>query len=222
MRRLLSLGALFAVAFAIVPATNAHAAVTSTTTVIEAPNQFGVESNMQIRVQVTADSGATAPTGNVTIYNNLGAHVASYSLTATDNGGYSWATFTWSSPTLGRNTLKAVYSPDTKDFVPSQSTYAGIQILTSTPLAVLRMPDRFVVGTQANLVLVITPGTGGGTATFNVNNDQIYASTPLTNGQIAFPWTPAEPIPYVFVSNYSNAAGNASQQMRQSMLAYSN
>ena len=222
MRRLLSLAALVAVALAIIPTTNAHAAATSTTTVIEAPNQFGAESNMQIRVQVTADSGAAAPTGNVTIYNNFGAYVATYNLTATDNGGYSWVTFNWSSTTLGRNGLKAVYSPYTNDFVPSQSTYAGIQILTSTPLAVLRMPDRFVVGTQANLVLVITPGTGGGTATFNVNNDQIYASTPLTNGQIAFPWTPAEPIPYVFVSNYSNAAGNASQQMRQSMLAYSN
>ena len=221
MRRLLSLAASIAVALAIVPTTSAHAAATSTTTIIEAPNQFGANSNMQIRVQVTADSGATAPTGNVTIYNSFGASVATYNLTATDNGGYSWATFTWSSPTLGRNGLKAVYSPATSDFAPSQSTYAGIQILTSTPLAVLQMPDRFVVGTQANLVLIITPGTGGGTATFNVNNDQVYASTPLTNGKILFPWTPAEPIPYVFVSNYSNAAGNASQQVRQSMLAYS-
>ena len=222
MRRLLSVGALLAMAFAIVPTTSAHAAPTSTTTVVEAPNQFGADSNMQIRVQVTADSGAAAPTGNVTIYNNFGAYVATYTLTATDNGGYSWVNFTWSSPTVGRNGLKAVYSPNSVDFAPSQSTYAGIQILTSTPLAVLRMPDRFVVGTQANLVLIITPGTGGGTATFNVNNVQIYPSTPNSNGQIAFPWTPAEPIPYVFVSNYSNTAGNASQQMRQSMLAYSN
>ena len=222
MRKTFGLGLITALVLSLVPVSGAHAAPTSTTTVIEAPNQWGVDSNMTIRVQVTADSGAPAPTGTVTIYDNFGAYVNQYSLTSTDNGGYSWAQFLWSANTLGRNGLKAVYTSNSPDFSSSQSTFAGIQVMSETPLTVLRMPDRFVVGTQANLVLVITPANGGGSATFSANNKQIYASTRNINGQIAFPWTPTQPIPYTFVSNYSNAAGNAANQVRQSMLAYSN
>ena len=193
MRRLLGFGSLLALVFALIPSVGAQAADTSTTTVIEAPNQFGVDSNMQVRVQVTADAGAAAPTGAVTIYNSFGAYVNQYTLTPTDNGGYSWAQFTWSSPTLGRNGLKAVYTPNSAAFGASQSTFAGIQIFQDTPLAVLRMPDRFVVGTQANLQLIITPSTNAGSSTFNVNNVQVFTSTPNKTGAIDFPWTPTQP-----------------------------
>lgn len=222
MRKTFGFGLLTALVLSLAPITSAHAAPISTTTVIEAPNQWGVDSNMTIRVQVTADSGSSAPTGTLKIYDNFGAYVNQYSLTPTNNGGYSWAQFLWSASSLGRNGLKAVYTSNSSDFTSSQSTFAGIQVIPETPLTVLRMPDRFVVGTQANLVLVITPPNGGGSATFSANNRQIYASTRNVNGQIAFPWTPTQPIPYTFVSNYSNSAGNAANQVRQSMLAYAN
>lgn len=222
MRRTFGLSLIVALLVALVPAVGATAATVSTTTVLEAPNQFGSGANMPIRVQVTSDSGAAAPTGNVTIYNSFGAYVNTYTVTPTNNGSYSWVEFTWSSSTIGRNGLKAVFSPNTSDFATSASTFAGIQILRETPLTVLRMPDRFVVGTQANLTLIVTPANGGGSATFNVNNVQVYPSTPNRTGQINFPWTPTDEINYTFVSNYSNSAGNAAQSLRQAVHAYAN
>ena len=220
MRRTICSALVCSFAATLIPVTSAQAATTSTTTVIEAPNQFGVDSNMPIRVQVTADQGAAAPTGVVRIYDSSGAYVDRFPLTPTDLGRYSWVEFTWSSSSLGRTGLKAVFDSDSTNFTFSQSTYAGIQILQNTPLSVLRMPDRFVVGDQANLLLIITPGNQGGSATFNVNNVQIYPSTRNTSGQIPFPWTPTEPIIYTFVSNYSNATGTAGQQMRQSVMTF--
>jgi hypothetical protein len=220
MRRTLGLSLIIALVMALVPAVGASAATVSTTTVLEAPNQFGSGSNMPIRVQVTADSGAAAPTGNVTIYNSFGAYVDSYTLTPTNNGGYSWAEFIWSSGTLGRNGLKAVFSPNTNDFAPSASTFAGIQILRETPLTALQMPDRFVVGTQANLTLIVTPGSGGGAATLNVNNVQVHPSTPNRAGEVEFQWTPTQEINYTFLINYSNSAGNAAESLRQAIHAF--
>ena len=219
MRRTFSLALLASLFLSILAMAPSSAAMTSTTTVIQAPNQFGVDSNMPIRVQVTSDEGAAAPTGNISLYNSFGAFVATLPLTPTDNGRYSWVETTWSANTLGRNGLKAVYISDSADFESSQSTFAGIQIFTQTPLAVLKMPDRFVVGVQADLVLIITPANGGGSATFSANNSLIYPSTPNRTGQISFPWTPTESIPYTLVSNYTNAAGNASHQMRQAIFA---
>lgn len=220
MRRTFGLSLVIALLVAFVPTVGASAATVSTTTVLEAPNQFGLGSNMPIRVQVTANSGAAAPTGNVTIYNAFGAYVNTYTLTPTNDGGYSWAEFIWSSSTLGRNGLKAVFSPNSSDFAPSASTFAGIQILRETPLTVLQMPDRFVVGTPANLTLIITPWNGGGAATFNVNNVQMFPSTPNRTGQIEFPWTPTQEINYTFVINYTNTAGDASESLRQAIHAF--
>ena len=222
MRRTLGLRLVTALFMALVPTVGASATTVSTTTVLEAPNQFGSGSNMPIRVQVTANSGGAAPTGDVTIYNSFGAYVNTYNLTPTNNGGYSWAEFIWSSSTPGRNGLKAVFSPNVSGFASSASTFAGIQILAETPLTVLQMPDRFVVGTQANLALIITPATGGGAATFNVNNVQVYPSTPNQTGKILFPWTPTSSTQYTFVINYTNRNGTAARQLRQSILAFAN
>jgi len=219
MRRAFGFAVITALALAVFPVSASHAASTSTTTVLEAPNQFGVNSNMPVRVQVTSDNGAAAPTGTVSIYNSFGAFVQTLTLTPTDNGGYSWVEFTWAASVLGRNGLRAVYNSNSTDFASSASSYAGIQILTETPLTVLRMPGRFVVDAPATLTLIITPANGGGSATFNVNNVQYYASTPNRTGSIAFTWTPTESIPYTFVSNYSNAAGNASESLKQSVFA---
>ena len=219
MRRIFGIAAIAALSLAILPASVSQAATVQTTTVLEAPNQFGVNSNMPVRVQVTSDSGAAAPTGTVSIYNSFGAFVQTLTLTPTDNGGYSWAEFTWAASALGRNGLRAVFNSNSADFSSSASGYAGIQIFQTTPLTVLKMPDRFIVGTPATLTLIVTPANGGGAATFNVNNVQYYASTPNTTGNITFTWTPTESIPYTFVSNYSNAAGNASESLRQSVFA---
>ena len=222
MRRLLGFAAVVAVAFAIVPTTNVHAAATSTTTVIEAPNQFGLDTSMPLRIQVTNNAGAAAPTGSVTLQDELRRPQITVALTPTDNGGYSYALINWSRQQLGLTHLRAVYTPDSADFTGSTSTFAGTFIFQETPLAVLRMPDRFVVGTQANLAVLVNPANGGGSATFNVNNTQIRPSTPNVNGEILFPWTPELSTHYTLVFNYSNRDGSAGRQVRQATFAFTN
>lgn len=220
MRRLLSFGTLLAFAFALIPIGGAQASGTSTTTVIEAPNQFGVDAPMPLRIQVTNDAGAAAPSGSVTLQDGLGRPQITVGLTPTDNGGYSYALIGWATQQLGLNNFRAVYTPNTADFAASSSTFAGTYIFAETPLAVLRMPDRFVVGTQANLAVLINPADGGGSATFNVNNVQVQPSTPNLNGQVLFPWTPERSTQYTFVINYSNRDGNAARQITQPTFAF--
>lgn len=222
MRRIFGLSLVLALFMALVPAVGAQANSASTTTVIEAPNQFGLNASMPLRIQVTNNSGAEAPTGSVTLQDGLGRSQITVALTPTNNGGYSYAFINWSTQQLGLNSLRAVYRPNTSDFNPSQSTFAGTYVFEETPLAVLRMPDRFVVGTQANLTVLINPAKGGGSATFNVNNVQVRPSTPNVTGEIAFPWTPDRSTQYTFVINYSNRNGSAARQVRQPTFAFPN
>lgn len=204
-----------------VPATGAHASAITTSTVIEAPNQFGINSAMPLRIQVTNVAGASAPMGTVTLQDNLGRALTTVPLQPTNNGGYSWAIINWSSERFGLNQLRAVYNPGSSSFAASQSTLAGIFILESTPLVVIRMPDRFVVGTQANLTALVNPASGGGSAVLQVNNRQVYNSTPVNqNGEISFPWTPTASTQYTFVIDYTNRDGTAGAQMRQSVFAF--
>lgn len=203
-----------------VPATGAQASTITTSTVIEAPNQFGINSAMPLRIQVTNVGGTSAPTGTVTLQDNLGRVLTTVPLQPTNNGGYSWATINWWSERFGLNQLRAVYNPGSNSFAASQSTLAGIFILETTPLVVLRMPDRFVVGTQANLTALVNPASGGGSAVLQVNNRQVYNSTTVNPaGEISFPWTPTASTQYTFVVDYTNRDGTAGAQMRQSMFA---
>jgi hypothetical protein len=220
MRRFLTLSLLPALVFAFLPASIAHAAPTATVTMVEAPNQFGVNAVMPLRIQVTAVSGSDAPTGSVTLFNNAGQQLQRIPLRPAIGGGLSSVIVNWWTFDLGLNKLRAVYTPDNANFTASQSTFAGIFITESTPLAVLRMPDRFVVGTQANLTVLINPANGGGSATFNVNNRQVRPSTPNNQGQIAFPWTPETSTQYTFVINYTNRDGTDARQIRQPTFAF--
>ena len=222
MRRTFGLGLILALLIALVPAVGANAATSPTTTVIEAPNQFGVDTAMPLRIQVTNNAGAAAPTGSVTLQDGLGRSQITVALTPTNNGGYSYALIGWATQQLGLNSLRAIYTPNNSEFAASRSTFAGTYIFETTPLAVLRMPDRFVVGTQANLAVLINPANGGGSATFNVNNLQVYPSTPNVTGEILFPWTPDRSTQYTFEINYSNRSGNAARQIRQPTFAFTN
>jgi hypothetical protein len=222
MRRTLGLGLIMGLLVAFVPAVSAQADTASTTTVIEAPNQFGVNAVMPLRIQVTNNAGAAAPTGSIALQDSLGRTITTTALRTTDNGGFSFAIINWATQQTGLQKLRAVYTPNSASFAPSQSTYAGTLVLQATPLAVLRMPDRFVVGTQANLTVLINPANGGGSATFNVNNVQVRPSTPNVNGEIAFPWTPERSTQFTFVINYSNGAGTNSLQVRQPTFAFPN
>jgi len=222
MRRTLGLSLILAMLIALTPTVGANAAGSPTTTVIEAPNQFGLDDAMPLRIQVTNNVGAAAPTGSVTLEDGLGRTQITVGLTPTNNGGYSYALIGWEAQQLGLNSLRAFYTPNSPEFAGSSSTFAGTFIFEETPLAVLRMPDRFVVGTQANLAVLINPADGGGSATFNVNNEQVRPSTPNVNGEILFPWTPERSIQYTFVINYSNTDGNAARQVRQPTFAFTN
>lgn len=222
MRRTLGLGLILAILIAFVPAVGANAATSSTTTIIEVPNEFGVNASMPLRIQVTNDQGAAAPTGSVTLQDQLGRSLITVALTPTDSGGYSYAFINWSTQQLGLSKLRAVYTANSPEFTGSQSTFAGTFIFPETPLAVLRMPDRFVVGTEANLTVLINPANGGGSATFNVNNVQVRPSTPNVTGEILFPWTPERSTQYTFVINYSNSNGTAARQVRQPTFAFTN
>lgn len=221
MKRMTVRAVFVALLLSLVPAVAAQANTTATTTVLEAPNQFGVNSAMPLRIQVTNTSGAAAPTGTVTLQDSQARTLITVPLTPTTNGGFSWAIINWWSQQLGFNQLRAVYNPGASGFAASQSTYAGIFILESTPLAVLRMPDRFVVGTPANLTTLVNPGNGGGSAVLQVNNQQVANSTPINAaGQVPFVWTPTSSTNYTFVIDYSNAGGTDGRQIRQSMFAF--
>lgn len=201
----------------------ASASPLATTTVLEAPNTYGINAVMPLRIQVTNNDGSSAPTGAVTLATNSGEKVTTVQLTPTDNGGYSWAIINWWTPLMGVNKLRATYTPNSSNFSPSASTFAQILITEENPLAVVRLPDRFVEGTQANVTLLVNPKNGGGSATLNVNNRQIYASTPVTfTGQVDMPWTPTESIPYVITINYTNRDRNNAAQVRQSVFAFPN
>ena len=207
--------------FANAQASTITTSTTSTSTVIEAPNQFGINTAMPLRIQVTNVGGASAPTGTVTLQDDLGRALTTVPLQPTNNGGYSWAIINWSTERFGLNQLRAVYNPASSSFAASQSTLAGIFILETTPLVVIRMPDRFVVGTQAYLTALVNPASGGGSAVLQVNNRQVYNSTPVSQtGEISFPWTPTASTQYTFVIDYTNRDGTDSAQMRQSVFAF--
>lgn len=221
MNRVLALVLAFLIA--LIPTTSATAAPASTTTVIEAPNQYGVNDPMPLRIQVSNNDGASAPVGTVTIETNLGQTVATVPLVPTDNGGYSWAIFSWWSTQLGLRQLRAVYNPSDGNFAASQSTLAGTLILESTPVVVLRMPDRFVVGTQANLTALINQPVPNGTASLAVNNGSAYGSTPVNAAnEVPFPWTPTTSTQYTFLVEFTNATATNWGSMRQSMFAFPN
>ena len=223
MRRTFGLSLILALLVALVPAVGASAATTSTTTVLEAPNRYGVNDPMPLRVQVTNDEGASAPTGTVTLRDNAGRFVASAPLVPTNNGGYSWAIISWWSETLGLNQLRAVYNPTGTTFAASQSTLAGIFIQETTPTAVLRMPDRFVVGTQANLTALINQPVPNGTASLEINNRSAYGSTQVNAAnEVPFPWTPTASTQYTFVVEFTNATASNWGRVQQSMFAFPN
>lgn len=221
------LGTKFALAVVLVasllPFGVASASPLSTTTVLEAPNTYGINAVMPLRIQVTNNDGSAAPTGEITLSTDLGEEVTTVPLTPTDNGGYSWAIVNWWTPQLGVTKLRASYTPSNADFAQSSSTFSQILMLEQNPLAVVRMPDRFVVGTNANLTLLVNPKNGGGSATLNVNNQQIHPSTPVTfTGQVDMPWTPTDSIPYVITINYTNRDQDNAAQVRQSVFAFPN
>ena len=91
MRRSFGFGIAVALLVALIPSVGVSAATTSTTTVIEAPNQYGINAPMPLRIQVTNNRGGAAPTGTVTLRDNVGRFIADAPLITTDNGGYSWA-----------------------------------------------------------------------------------------------------------------------------------
>ena len=223
MRRGFGFGLAIALLVAFIPSTGANAATTSTTTVIEAPNQYGIHAPMPLRIQVTNDQGAAAPTGTVTLRDDTGRFIATTSLVTTDNGGYSWANISWWSERLGLNQLRAVYTPNGDNFAASQSTLAGILILRSTPTAVLRMPDRFVVGTPTNITALINQPVPNGTASLQVNNRSVYGSTPVNAAnQVPFRWTQTTSTQYTFLLQFTNATGSAWGQMEQAVFAAPN
>lgn len=223
MRNTLKFIASFVLTIALLPLGVAHASPLATTTVLEAPNTYGINAVMPLRIQVTNNDGSTAPTGTVRLATDSGEVVSTVQLTPTDNGGYSWAIVNWWTPRMGVTKLRATYTPDSSAFLPSASTFSQILMTEENPLAVVRMPDRFVVGTQANLTLLVNPKNGGGSATLNMNNRQIYASTPVTfTGQVDMLWTPTESKPYVITINYTNRDRNNAAQVRQSIFANPN
>jgi len=221
MRRTIGLGFVLALLIALIPSVGANAATISTTTVLEAPNQFGVNAPMPLRIQVTNDEGATAPTGTVTLQDNLNRVIATVPLRPTDDGGYSWAYIDWWSNQLGLKQLRAVYTPTDASFAASQSTLAGVLILEATPTVVLRMPDRFVVGTQANLTALINQPVPNGTASLEVNNRSAYGSIAVNfANEVPFPWTPTTSTQYTFVVEFTNATGSNWGQMQQAVFAF--
>ena len=223
MRRSFGFGIAVALLVALIPSVGVSAATTSTTTVIEAPNQYGINAPMPLRIQVTNNQGGAAPTGTVTLRDNVGRFIATTSLVTTDNGGYSWANISWWSERLGLSQLRAVYTPTGGTFAPSQSSFAGILILESTPTAVLRMPDRFVVNTPANITALINQPVPNGTASLQVNNRSVYGSTPVNAAnQVPFRRTPTTSTQYTFLLQFTNATGSAWGQMEQAVFAYPN
>lgn len=223
MRRSFGFGLVLALLVALIPFAGANAATTSTTTVIEAPNRFGVNAPMPVRIQVTNDEGASAPTGTVTLQDNVGRVIATAPLQPTDNGGYSWAFIDWWSDRLGFNQLRAVYTPSGTTFAASQSTLAGIFIQEATPTVVLRMPDRFVVGTPANLTALINQPVPNGSAALQVNNRSVYGSTQVNAAnEVPFTWTPTASTQYTFLIQFTNATASNWGQVEQSMFAFPN
>jgi len=221
MRRNFGLGFILALLIALIPSVGANAATISTTTVLEAPNQFGVNAAMPLRIQVTNNEGAAAPTGTVTLQDNLNRVIATVPLQPTDNGGYSWAYIDWWSNQLGLKQLRAVYTPDNTSFAASQSTLAGVLILEATPTVVLRMPDRFVVGTQANLTALINQSVPNGTASLQANNRSLYGSTPVNfANEVPFPWTPTISTQYTFLVEFTNATGSNWGQKQQAVFVF--
>lgn len=205
---------------ALVPTAPVLATPQSTTTVIEAPNQFGLRDSMPLRIQVTNDNGPDSPTGTVTLKDEDGRDLGVFRLQPTNRGGYSWAIVPWSTETLGLHKLRAIYNPGAQVFSPSSSTLAGIFIESSTPTVVLRMPDRFVVDTPANLTALVNQPTAGGSAVLQVNNFQVYNSTQVNfAGEVPFPWTPTRSTHYTFAINYTSSSGSHWGTVRQSVFA---
>jgi len=221
MRRTIGLGFVLALLIALIPSVGANANTISTTTVLEAPNRFGVNAPMPLRIQVTNDEGAAAPTGTVTLQDNVGRFIASATLQPTDNGGYSWAFIDWWSNQLGLKQLRAVFTPSGASFAASQSTLAGVFILEATPTVALRMPDRFVVGTQANLTALINQPVPNGTASLQANNRSVFGSTRVNAAsEVPFPWTPTTSTQYTFIVEFTNATASNWGSVEQAVFAF--
>ncbi len=124
---------------------------------------------------------------------------------------------------LGLSQLRAVYTPAGNTFAASQSSLAGVLILQSTPTAVLRLPDRFVVRTPANITALINQPVPNGTASLQVNNRSVSGSTQVNAAnEVPVTWTPTASTQYTFLLQFTNATASAWGQMEQAVFAYPN
>lgn len=116
-----------------------------------------------------------------------------------------------------------MYTPAGNTFAASQSSLAGVLILQSTPTAVLRLPDRFVVGTPANITALINQPVPNGTASLQVNNRSVSGSTQVNAAnEVPVTWTPTASTQYTFLLQFTNATASAWGQMEQAVFAYPN
>jgi hypothetical protein len=183
------------------PAATASTTITvtpmSTTIVLDAPNQVGVNIPTPLLAEVTAIGGSIAPSGTVTVRNQSNAIVASGTLTPSGQLRTSVATILWT-PVAGTTSLVATFTPNTTAFSSSVSL-PEVPLIGGQPTIALRFPPTLYVGVPVTLQAVPTnliPAGWGGSGAFQIYREGFMTfasgSQPLTNGVVSWVWTPTQ------------------------------
>lgn len=201
-----------------VGSTTVNIAAMPTSTQIFVPTQATSNAVTQVAVVVTAQAGAFAPEGSVTVASAFGNPVGTQGLTPLAGSPSSYALFPWTPQVFGPFPLVANYTPSSNATTASTSPQATSLIVSNAGVVELRLPATFRVGQATGLSALVTPTTIVGSAAFQLNGGYLSGSIPLVNGVASTQWTPTQQGNQTITTQFSStAAGGPSGQVSQAI-----
>lgn len=169
----------------------------TTSIVLDAANQVGVNVTTTLLAEVTANGGSIAPAGTITVRDQNNNVVATGTLIGIPNQAKATATINWT-PAASTTSLIATYNPSSNAFTTSVSA-PELPAITTQPTIALRFPPSLYVGVPVVLQGVPTnqiPAGWGGSGAFQIYRQGFLTfasgSQPLTNGVVSWTWTPTQ------------------------------
>lgn len=208
--------------FAVATGSTFFVSAVPTRTTLYAPNQAQAGVAIDLVATVEAAAGALLPLGSVAFSNQYGGAIGSAPLVAGGNG-VSTATLSWTPPSAGYYPIVATYFPALGaggfSNTGASSDVDTVQVVTTNPSMVLRLPSAYRLGTTTTLTAVVTNSALMGSAAFltNVNGtvESISGSVATVNGIAQSAWTPNRLGNQIMSASFSASNSNASAFAQQ-------
>lgn len=169
-----------------------------TVTTLLMPGEVERNRATSITAEVKALSGSIAPSGSISVTNQLGSQVATGTLQPTSTPGLALANMSWTPPD-GSFRFTATYTPNSSAFIGSTSP-GQTPVIAGAQAVSLSMPPVLFVGVPATVSGVINPQfqqAQGGSVAFYLNTQGVISypmggSRPIAAGIGSTTWTPTQ------------------------------